>query len=131
MNSHALDAKLANIEESLKYDITEIKKNFEIFKVKIHEDLAQFKATTKSVEESQQHISDDYDEQEQKINQLIDDNKHLQIENKSLNSRINNMHEIITHNKIQINQHSQYVRSSWRIELTGIPTMKNENVLII
>ena len=37
----------------------------------------------KSVEESQQHISDDYDEQKQKINQLINVNKHLQNENKT------------------------------------------------
>ena len=39
------------------------------------------------------------------------------------------MHEIITQNKIQINQQSQYVRTSWMVELTGIPTIQNENVL--
>ena len=38
------------------------------------------------------------------------------------------MHEIITQNKIQINQQSQYVRSSWTFELTGVSAMKNGNV---
>ena len=38
------------------------------------------------------------------------------------------MHETITQNKIQINQQSQYVRSSWIVELTWILTMKNEHV---
>ena len=38
------------------------------------------------------------------------------------------MYEIGTQNKIQINQQSQYVRSSWMVKLTGIPTMQNENV---
>ena len=39
------------------------------------------------------------------------------------------MHEIRTQiQEIQINQQSQYVRSSWMVELTGIPAMQNENV---
>ena len=38
------------------------------------------------------------------------------------------MHDIITQNKMQINHKSQYVRSSWMVELTGITTIKNENV---
>ena len=104
VKSDALHAKLINFEKSLKFEITEIKKNFQTFKAKNHEELAQFKATIKSVEESQQHISYGYDEQIQKINRLIDDNKRLQNENKRPNSRVNTMHEIITQNKIQINQ---------------------------
>lgn len=36
-----------------KYEITETKKNFEIFKANINEELTQFKVTIKSVEESQ------------------------------------------------------------------------------
>ena len=38
------------------------------------------------------------------------------------------MHEIITQSKNQINQQSQCVRSYLMVELTGIPTMKNENL---
>lgn len=53
MISDALDAKLTNIEKSFKYEITETKKNFEIFKANINEELTQFKVTIKSVEESQ------------------------------------------------------------------------------
>ena len=51
MKSDALDAKLSNIKQNLKFEVTEIKKNFETFKAKNHEEVVQFKETIKSVEE--------------------------------------------------------------------------------
>ena len=36
VKSDALDAKLTNTEKSLKFEITEFKKNFETFKAKSH-----------------------------------------------------------------------------------------------
>ena len=45
-----MNAKLTNVKKGLKFEITEIKKNFETFKAKNHDKLAQFKATIKSVD---------------------------------------------------------------------------------
>ena len=45
-----MNAKLTNVKKGLKFEITEIKKNFETFKAKNQDKLAQFKATIKSVD---------------------------------------------------------------------------------
>ena len=52
VKSDALDAKLTNIEKSLKIEITEIKKNLENFKAKNYKESTQLKGILKSVEES-------------------------------------------------------------------------------
>ena len=62
LKSDTLDAKLTNIGKSLKFEIPEIKKNFDTFKTKNYEELAQLKVTIKSLEESQQRINNKYDE---------------------------------------------------------------------
>ena len=59
----------------------------------------------------------------------MQDNKNLPMENSELNSKINNLIEQQESQKVQTNQLEQYIRSSWMIEIAGIPYRKEENYI--
>ena len=51
------------------------------------------------------------------------------MKNSELNSKINNLVEQQESQKVQTNQLEQYIRSSWMIEIAGIPYYKEENCI--
>ena len=51
----------------------------------------------------------------------------MENENKYLNSELHMMKEQLETTKQQLNANAQYMRSSWMLEISGIPTSKDED----
>ena len=106
-----LHKKLNKLEENLKKDINEIRK------------------TVNDVERSQTFITAEYDKQKRKIQDLINDNKNIHLENQRLKQEIDTMNNKQEENEINLNKLAQYHRSSFMLEISGIPRRKQEDAI--
>ena len=107
-----LDEKLNKLEENLKKDINEIRK------------------TVNDVERSQTFLTAEYDKQRGKIQDLINDNKNIQLENRRLKQEIDTMNKKQEENQINLNKLAiPYHRSSFMLEISGIPRRKQEDAI--
>ena len=106
-----LDEKLKKLEENLKKDINEIRK------------------TVNDVERNQAFITAEYDKQKGKIQDLINDNKNMHLENQRLKQEIDTMNNKQEENEIDLNKLAQYHRSSFMLEISGIPRRKQEDAI--
>ena len=59
---------------------------------------------------------------------LIDHNKKMHLKNQRSNADIKDMRVQLQQSKDKMNKHSQYIRSSWMVEILGIPVKKDENL---
>ena len=82
--SHALDQKLANMDNNIKAGINEIKVNLEEFKALQKEEVTKIKKTVENVDESQDLINRKFEDQKEKLAQLTKDHKKLFAENAEL-----------------------------------------------
>ena len=81
------------------------------------------------IEKSQSHVSDTYDEQKDKITELLEDNKKIHKENTLLQNTVKNLKEELNSAKNQSNQLGQHIRSSKMVEISGIPQKKGEDCI--
>ena len=119
--SHALDQKLANMDNNIKAGINEIKVNLEEFKALQKEEVTKIKKTVENVDESQDLINRKFEDQKEKLAQLTKDHKKLFAENAELRHENNVLMEKKSENSKKINQLGQYMLSSWMLEASGIP----------
>ena len=70
---------------------------------------------------SQSVISDKYEGQKVKLQQLIVGNKKLFLDNKNLNSLVETLNEKQSTGKDQHNQLIQYLGTLWMVEVARIP----------
>ena len=106
-----LEEKLNKMEEILKKDINELR------------------ATVEGIEKSQEVISTNFDCQKSKIQDLINDNKKIHLENVQLKKEIDETDTKQEENEIKINQLEQYNRSSFMLEISGIPRKTSEDAV--
>ena len=106
-----LHKKLNKLEENLKKDINEIRK------------------TVNDVERGQTFITAEYDKQKRKIQDLINDNKNIHLENQRLKQEIDTVNNKQEENEINLNKLAQYHRSSFMLEISGIPRRKQEDAI--
>lgn len=59
---------------------------------------------------------------------MIDHNKKMHLKNQRSNADIKDMRVQLQQSKDKMNKHSQYIRSSWMVEILGIPVKKDENL---
>ena len=84
--------------------------------------------TVGSIEDSKHLISEKFEKQKQKISQLLEDNKKIHLDNARLHHKLNNMKSVVNDTGIEVNRLAQYNRSSFMLEISGIPFNKNGNV---
>ena len=106
-----LEEKLNKMEEILKKDINELR------------------TTVEGIEKSQEVISTNFDRQKSKIQDLINDNKKIHLENVQLKKEIDETNTKQEENEIKINQLEQYNRSSFMLEISGIPRKTSEDAV--
>ena len=81
-----------------------------------NEEIKVMKNRMNDIEKSQSHISDTYDEQKDKITELLEDNKKIHKENTLLQNIVKNLKEELNSAKNQSNQLGQYISSSKMVE---------------
>ena len=79
------------------------------------------------LESSADHIFKCFKDQREDIKDIKLKQKNLEKENKHLNSELHMMKEQLETTKQQLNANAQYMRSSWILEISGIPTLKDED----
>ena len=94
-----------------------------------NEEIKVMKNRMNDIEKSQSHISDTYDEQKDKITELLEDNKKIHKENALLQNTVKNLKEELNSAKNQSNQLGQYIRSLKMVEISGIPRKKGEDCI--
>ena len=104
-----LDEKLTRIETTIRAEINGIKKDLQTYKERNYEEIKLIKKTVNGLEASQSLLSEKYEEQKEKIQQLINDNKKLYLENKNLNNSIESLQENQNTGKEQHIQLVQYL----------------------
>ena len=107
-----LDEKLTRIENTIRAEINGIKKDLQTYKDRNYEEIKLIKKTVNDLEASQSLLSEKYEEQKEKIQQLINDNKKLYLENKNLNNSIESLQENQNTGK---EQHIQLVQYLWKL----------------
>ena len=106
-----LDEKLNKMEDILKREINELR------------------TTVQDIEKRQEVINTNFDTHNSKIQDLINDNKKLHLENKRLNQEIDETITRQEETEVKINQLAQYNRSSFMLEISGIPLKKSEDAV--
>ena len=79
------------------------------------------------MESSADYTSKCLEDQREDIKDINLKQKNLENESKHLNSELHMMKEQLEATKQQLNANSQYMRSSWMLEISGIPASKDED----
>ena len=120
--------KLRTIENNIRTEINQIKEDINRVKCSNQGEFSKINEIVGSIEDSQHLISEEFEKQKQKISQLLEDNKKIHLDNTRLHHELNNMKSVVNDNGIEVNRLAQYNRSSFMLEISGIPFNKNENV---
>ena len=91
-----------------------------------NDEIKNMNSMINEIETSQNHISTTYDEQQGKITELFEANKKIDKENTLLQNTVKNLKEELKSEKKQSNQLGQYIRSSKKVEISGIPRKKEK-----
>lgn len=129
IRSDTLEQKINSLNNSIRTDINVIKRDLDELKQQNNEEIKVMKNRMNDIEKSQSHISDTYDEQKDKITELLEDNKKIHKENTLLQNTVKNLKEELNSAKNQSNQLGQYIRSSKMVEISGIPRKKGEDCI--
>ena len=121
-----LDEKFAVMAAQIRNDINEVKEDLARYKAENNIEIEKLKKTVSDVETSQEFLTDD--ESIKRVNNLIDNNKKMHLENQRLNADIKDLKTQLQQSKDELNLHSQYIRSSWMVEISGILVKKDENL---
>ena len=106
-----------------------VKQDLATFKNNTSRDKHEMKSVKRKITESHDFLGKKYDTQKKTIHDLIEGNKKMHRENIQVHAEVNDLVEKSKQNKTLINQLGQYHRSSYMVELTGIPSQDNENVM--
>ena len=129
IRSDTLEQKINSLNNSFRTDINVIKKDLDELKHQNNEEIKVMKNRMNDIEKSQNHISNTYDEQKDKITKLLEDNKKIHKENTLLHNTVKDLKEDLKSAKNQSNQLGQYIRSSKMVEISGIPRKKGEDCI--
>lgn len=77
------------------------------------------------MEDSQHLISQEFGKQKQKISQILEDSRKIALDNTRLHQELNNIKSVERHNGMEVNRLAQYNRSSFMLEISGIPFNEN------
>ena len=113
--------KINKLESKIENSLKEIRNEIESATMTNQVEITNIRNAVTEVEKSQKYIDKEYESQREKINELINDNKNFFLENQQLRSK-----EV---NNSNINKLAQYNRSSFMVEIAGIPKKDNENAL--
>ena len=114
--------KLSTIESNIRTEINQIKEDINSVKCSNQVEFNKINETVGSIEDSQHLISEEFEKQKQKISQLLEDNKKIHLDNTRLHHELNNMKSVVNDNGTEVNRLAQYNRSSFILEISGIPT---------
>ena len=126
-----LEDKINKMENKIENSLKEIRNEIETIKMNNQTAIVNISNTLSEVEKSQNFINKEYESQKGKINDLIKDNKKLFLENQQLKNELDDLYQNQEDNKSDINKLAQYNRSSFMIEIAGIPRKKNEDTLYL
>ena len=127
--SDMLDEKFAKFEHSLRNDIVNLRNDLNSVKELNKKKLCKVRESANDIEDGQKFIEKEHEEQKEKIKDLIKGNKKMFSENQGLHNEIKALYQIQEENQIEINKLAQYNRSSFMLELSGIPRQDDENAI--
>ena len=91
-------------------------------------ELSTVRESVNDIEDGQKFMEKEFEDQKEKIKDLIKDNKKMFSENQRLHNEIKALYQSQEENQIEINKLAQYNRSSFMLELSGIP-QDDENTI--
>ena len=127
--SDMLDEKFAKFEHSLRNDIVNLRNDLNSVKELNKKELSKITESVNDIEDGQKFIEKEFEDQIEKIKDLIKDNKKLFSENQRLHNEIKALYQSQEENQTEINKLAQYNRSSFMLELSGIPRQDDENAI--
>ena len=105
--------KLSTIETIIRTKINQIKEDINNVKYSNQVEFNKINQKVGSIEDSQHLISEKFEKQKQKINQLLEDNKKIHLDNTRLHQELKNIKSVVRNN-------GQFV-----LDISGIPFNKN------
>lgn len=122
-------SEVRNQLTEIKTDINESRNELREFKSEINKKLDDFDSRVLGVEASQDFISKEFESTKQDLTKTITETeKKLKKENSQLNEKVNNLEQQLDYESYKRNEASQYLRSSFMVEFSGLPpNTKGEN----
>ena len=124
-----LDEKFAEFKHSLRNDTVNLRNDLNSMKELNKKELSKVRESVNDIEDGQKFIEKEFQEQKQKIKDLIIDNKKMFSENQRLHNEIKALYQSEEEKQIEINKPAQYNRSSFMLKLSGIPRQDDENAI--
>ena len=124
-----LDEKFAKFEHSLRNDIVNLRNDLNSVKELNKKELSKVRESVNDIEDDQKFIEKEFEDQKNNIKDLIKDNKKNFSENQRQHNEIKSLYQSQEGNQIEINKLAQYNRSSFMLELSGIPRQDDENAI--
>ena len=124
-----IETNTASIKTNIMTELNGVKRDLATFKNSTSRDRHEIKFVNRKIVENQEFLGKKYDAQQKKIHNLIEVNKKIRRGNIQLHAELNDLVEKSKQNKTLINQLGQCHRSSYMVELTGITSQDNENVM--
>ena len=128
--SDMLDEKFAKFDHSLRNDIVNLRNDLNSVKELYKKELSKVRECVNDIEDGQKFIEKEFEDQKEKIKDMIKDNKKMFSENQILHNEIRALYQSQEENQTEINKLAQYNRSSFILELSGIPRQDDEMLLI-
>ena len=116
-------------QDDLKNDINNLRKDLNIRKDKTETELNKINQVLKEFDSSQHFFGEKYESQKENTNDLKKDYKKLFLENQKVHGQILELGKCARENKLSTNQLEQYNKSSFMLEISGIPRRKDEDVI--
>ena len=117
------------VQDDLKNDINNLRKDLNIRKDKTETELNKINQVLKEFDSSQHFFGEKYECQKENTNDLKKDYKKLFLENQKVHGQILELGKCARENKLSTNQLEQYNKSSFMLEISGIPRRKDEDVI--
>ena len=117
------------VQDDLKNDINNLRKDLNIRKDKTETELNKINQVLKEFDSSQPFFGEKYECQKENTNDLKKDYKKLFLENQKVHGQILELGKCARENKLSTNQLEQYNKSSFMLEISGIPRRKDEDVI--
>ena len=124
-----LDTKLTTVSNNLTMEITMLKTEIQQYKVEISTKVNKLSGKITSIKESQTFISKSFEDNKKVTETIIKKNTMLEQEGVKMQSTIKSLQASLKEERAARNENAQYIRSSWQLELSGIPTLENEDSL--
>ena len=127
--SDMLDETFAKFDHSLRNDIVNLRNDLNSVKELCKKELSKVRECVNDIEDGQKFIEKEFEDQKEKIKDMIKDNKKMFSENQRLHNEIRALYQSQEENQTEINKLAEYNRSSFMLELSGIPRQDDENAI--